>query len=237
MAPAETRPPIFLLAMLVGVLLAMLVGAFLATWPVASASAAGAPTCGPHTAATVVYQRTWKAVRGEFGAVGMPAPRVHFSARHRLEMEVERTPDGNRRVQVYGVQREALSGERSCRELLAARESLLHEFAHVYQAEPWLGGELHPDDIREEIPEGLAEAEAQWLMQKVYGLALAAYDEPVWEIYDAYARQIRRELPRRLIRRGQFGANWGRDPRLIPWREPNPVAEAPRARDASGAGA
>lgn len=216
MAPAETRPPIFLLAMLAGALLAL---------SGAPASAAGAPSCGPHTPATAVYLRTWKAVRGELGAAGKPAPRVAFVDRRRLEMEVEGTPGGYRRVQVYGVQREALSGERSCRELLAARESLIHEFVHVYQAEPWLGGELRPDDIREEIPEGLAEAEAQWLMQKVYGLPLAAYDEPVWEIYDAYARQIRRELPAHLIRRGQFGANWGRNPRLIPWSEPNPVAE------------
>jgi hypothetical protein len=142
-----------------------------------------------------------------------------------------------RQVEISSPQQRALRGEEGCRRQLAARESLIHEFAHLYQAEPWLSGELRANEIREEVPEGLAEAEAQWLMLKVYGLRLGAYDEPAWGTYDAYATQIRREYPKDMIRRDQFGANWGRDPRAIPWEEPNPVVEAgffPSAGDVPG---
>jgi hypothetical protein len=192
--------------------------------PPRGASASARP-CSNQLPAMVVFERTWRAVRGSFGAAGMPTPRVVFVDRPLREMEVDGTPEGFRRVEIYGIQRRALRGERGCRDRLAAKESLIHEFAHVFQAEPWLGGELRANEIREEIPEGLAEAEAQWLMLKVFGLPLSAYAEPVWGVYDAYARQIRHEYPKSLIRHGQFGVNWGRDPRSIPWHEPNPALE------------
>lgn len=179
--------------------------------------------CGGPTSATVVFERTWRAVRSSFGAAGMPPPRIQFVPRRQREMAVQGTSQGFRRVLVFEIQREALAGERGCREQLAARESLIHEFVHVFQAEPWLSGELRENEMREEIPEGLAEAEAQWLMWKVYRVPLSAYDAPVWGTYDAYARQARREYPTSLIRRGQFGANWGRDPCEIFWQETNPV--------------
>jgi len=138
-------------------------------------------------------------------------------------MQVRGTAGGGRRVEVFEVEREALAGERGCREALSARECLIHEFVHVYQAEPYASGEIRPDQVFEEIPEGLAEARAQSLMREVFGLRRSQYDEGIWEVYVAYARQARERYPASLIRRGQFGANWGRDPRQIPWREPNPA--------------
>jgi hypothetical protein len=204
---------------------ALALGGLLTFGAPAEGTAAKVARCGSPTPAMVVFERTWRAVRGSFGAVGMPPPRVLFMRRDRREMEVDGREDGFRQVEIYGVQRRALAGARGCRDRLSARESLIHEFVHVFQAEPWLSGELKPDEIREAVPEGLAEAEAQWLMLKIYGLPLGAYDEAVWGTYDAYARQIRHAFPKSLIRHGQFGANWGHDPRFIPWYEPNPAVE------------
>lgn len=181
----------------------------------------GFAPCAGAAPAKVVYERTWRAARGAFGAAGMPAPRLLFVDRRAREMRVSATGQGYRRVEILAVQRLALAGMRGCREALTAKECLVHEFAHVYQAEPWSSGEIRPDQIYEEIPEGLAEAKAQAVMRGVFGLARSAYDQPAWATYDAEARQVRKQYPG-LIRRGQFGANWGRDPRLIPWEEPNP---------------
>jgi hypothetical protein len=185
---------------------------------------AGAPSrCPGAVSAERTFERTWTAVRRYFGAAGMPAPRLAFSPRPWRQMEVGRAAGGGREVEVYGTERAALAGERGCREARSARECLIHELVHVYQAEPYASGEIKPDEIFEEVPEGLAEARAQSLMREVYDLRRGQYDEGVWAVYDAYARQIRRQYPPSLIRRGQFGGNWGRNPRLIPWREPNPV--------------
>jgi hypothetical protein len=209
-----------------GPLLAVALGGLLVLGAATDRSDAKLHACADSSSAMIVSGRTWRAVRGSFGATGMPVPRIVFSDRNLREMEVDGNHGGFRQVEIYGIQRRALTGALGCRDQLSARESLIHEFVHVFQAEPWRSGEVRPDEIREEVPEGLAEAEAQWLMLKVFGLPLHAYDEPVWGTYDAYAHQIRHEYPKSLIRRGQFGANWGSDPRRIRWEEPNPAAEA-----------
>jgi hypothetical protein len=190
----------------------------------AADSTGGFSPCPGVPSAKESFERTWRRVRGSFGAAGMPAPRLAFVDRRVREMQVSGTPAGYRRVEVFEPEREALAGQRGCREALSARECLIHEFVHVFQAEPYASGEIRPDEVFEEVPEGLAEARAQSLMRKVYGLKLSEYDEGVWETYDAYARQIRKRYPASVIGRGQFGHNWGRDPRLIPWNEPNPAA-------------
>jgi hypothetical protein len=179
--------------------------------------------CPNAPSAKEAFERTWRAVRSSFGANGMPAPRLAFVGRRAQEMRVSGTAAGYRRVEVFGIERLALAGDRGCREALSARECLIHEFVHVFQAEPYGSGEIRPDQIYEEIPEGLAEARAQSLMVTVFGLRRSAYDEEVWSVYDAYARQIRKQYPASLIRRGQFGGNWGLNPRFVPWKEPNPV--------------
>jgi hypothetical protein len=155
----------------------------------------------------------------------MPPPRLAFVDRRIREMRVIGTAAGYRRVEVFEPERLALAGRRGCREARSARECLIHEFVHVFQAEPYASGEIRPDEIFEEVPEGLAEARAQSLMREVYGLKRSEYDEGVWATYDAYAEQIRKRYPPSVIRRGQFGDNWGRNPRLVPWNEPNPVRE------------
>lgn len=185
---------------------------------------AGAPLpCLAALSAKQAYERTWRAVRGHFGAAGMPAPRLRFSARPIREMQVQESRDGGREVVVFAVEREALAGKRGCREARSARQCLIHEFVHVYQAEPYASGEVRPDVVLEAVPEGLAEARAQALMRKVYGLNRSEYDTGVWAVYSEYAHQVRERYRPKLIRRGQFGGNWGSDPRQIPWREPNPV--------------
>jgi hypothetical protein len=170
-----------------------------------------------------MFKRTWRAVRGSFGADGMAAPRLAFVDRPAREMRVRGTGAGYRKVEILSSERLALAGARGCREERSARECLIHEFVHVFQAEPYGSGEIKPDEIFEEVPEGLAEARAQSLMRMVFGLQRGTYDEGEWAVYDGYARQVRERYPPSLIRRGQFGANWGANPRLIPWREPNPI--------------
>jgi hypothetical protein len=188
--------------------------------------AAGAPTrCLGGASAREVVERTWRAVRGAFGAAGMPAPRLAFVDRRVREMQVRGTAAGYRRVEVFETERLALAGKRGCREARSAREVLIHEFVHVYQAEPYASGEIKPDQVFEEIPEGLAEARAQSLMREVYGLRRGEYDQGIWAVYDTYAHAVRKRYPPSVIRRGQFGANWGRNPRLISWSEPNPVRD------------
>jgi hypothetical protein len=184
---------------------------------------AGPSPCSRAPSAKQAFERTWRAVRSYFGAAGMPAPRLAFVGRPAQEMQVSGTPAGYRRVEVFGIERLALAGARGCHEERSARECLIHEFVHVFQAEPYASGEIRPDQIYEEIPEGLAEARAQSLMMAVFGLPRSAYDEAVWSVYDLYARQIRHKYRPLLIGHGQFGANWGRNPRFIHWEEPNPV--------------
>jgi hypothetical protein len=197
--------------------------------PVPDPGGTRVPCPGP-ASARAAYLSTWTAVRRYFGAAGMPAPRFAFGERRVREMRVNGTTAGYRRVEVLATEREALAGRRGCRETLSARECLIHEFVHVFQAEPYASGEIRPDQIFEEIPEGLAEARAQSLMREVYGERRGTYDQGIWATYDAYAREIRKRYPPALIRRGQFGDNWGRNPRLIPWREPNPAVEGGAAR-------
>jgi hypothetical protein len=179
--------------------------------------------CPDALSARTAFGRTWRAVRSSFGAAGMPAPRLAFVGRPADEMQVDGTAAGYRKVEIFGGERLALAGNRGCREVLSAQECLIHEFVHVYQTEPYVSGEIRSDQVYEEVPEGLAEARAQSLMRQVFGLRRGAYDEAKWSVYDAYARQIRKQYPPSLIRRGQFGDNWGRNPRLVRWSEPNPV--------------
>jgi hypothetical protein len=186
--------------------------------------AAGAPgPCAGAVSAREAFDRTWLAVRRYFGAAGEPAPRLRFSGRPIREMRVEGTAAGDRQLVIFATERRALGGERGCRDALSARECLIHEFVHVYQAEPYASGEIRPDQVFEEVPEGLAEARAQSLMWTVFHQRRNQYDEAIWSVYDVYARQIRKRYQPTIINRGQFGDNWGHNPRRIPWREPNPV--------------
>src|SRR5262245_28203014 len=90
--------------------------------------------CPGAMSAKLAYQRTWVAVRSSFGAGGMPSPRVLFVNKPGREMRVTGNEQGYRQVEILETLRLALAGADSCTAAISARECLIHEFAHVFQA-------------------------------------------------------------------------------------------------------
>jgi hypothetical protein len=169
--------------------------------------------CGKTTAGeTVSY--VWFEMQGQLGVPGFYPPSFRFTGGPYLAMWTRRSLEGTPEVTIARWSRTALSGAYGCPQKREAMASLVHEFAHVYQ-QTWVReGELRPDNVDEAVPEGLAEAFAQNVMRDVFGFTRKQFD-PTWDVYNAYAREIRRRFPPAFINRGQFGTNWGLDPRMI----------------------
>lgn len=170
--------------------------------------------CGTTSAGTTV-EKTWRATRVYFGAQAFAAPRFHFVTDHFWEMVVEGGENGYRQITIHGAAREALAGERGCQERREARVSLIHEFAHVYQL-PWVyEGQYADQQFDEAIPEGTAEAFAEWVVRNRFGWTRPDWAAS-WDVYGAYANEARRRYSAQFIHRDQFGDQWGTDPRLVP---------------------
>lgn len=196
----------------------------------ATGAEAGTPYSPQTRSAKQVYVSTWKAVHHYFAAPLYPPPRLVRDHSHQPGfLAFTGRDNGYRTIHVGdGFWEVMAGGRRRVSDLALARESLIHEFAHIYQDDPVFLGQVAFMPFRhhgwywsasdstfyEGAREGTAEAFALWVARRVYGPSRAYHRGGG---YSEYVEEMRRDLPASYLRHGQFAEHSGTSARAVPF--------------------